>query len=372
MRPVHRRVLAFVASAASAPFLTYFSLAENPQKVDPPIPEANWVSACASVPLNTGTNLCTFLINEYVKLDNQCGFKFGKAWYKEWPWHWGPVQPWEVIPNKVMQSIPLDSADIQNSTWTLLKMPTLARLMTYGFPSEAQNNYEASVEDPATPNLLPLSFNPLTAPEVMFNDGDSNSGENLSCSDALNATENGKVNFALASAAEKFSSSENSMSSAKLAYGRFESPMAYDRLHFPDTFNFEILNWYETYKRSQATWSYTKPPWPTNVSYVDTLEGAVAYETVKGSLSNELSGSATAGYSVPLGSIEGSLQGNKSVGDTTAANLFYAVVRNKPKFSPLPSKRRHGELVPSCIAGLNQLQRSVGQTSSFQSKFQPS
>jgi hypothetical protein len=289
-----------------------------------------WTNPCATASSTDKQNLCTFLVGSYEQIDDRCGFSFGSAWYNPITW-FQTRHPWDVIPKSVLQAMPLDSGDILHSHWTLLKLPALARLMTYGFTTNrVADSYALDVQD-LSKGLLPLSFNPVLAPEVMLDTGRSNYVQNLTCANALKASENGKVNFAVGSAAEKFSSVENSSSATKLVYGTFESPIAYERRLYPDTFYFETLAWFENFQRSMGS----QPP--DSLQYVQNLEGVIVYDTVKGSMSTDMTGSASASYSVPLGSLEGEVDGGKSLGDTTVANLFYALIRDSVKVSTLPT-----------------------------------
>lgn len=292
-------------------------------------PPAKWTNPCSASKALDGDDPCTFLIDTYAQIDERCGFTFGRAWYKPWQW-FSPTEPWDVIPNGVLLDMPLQPADMDKAQWQRLNLPSLARLMTLAFPDPpgvALKNTEI-----LSNNLVGLHFNPLLPPEIMFDKGKANYVRSLTCTNALTATQNGKVNVSLASVAEKFSSQENDSSSAKLAYGTFESPLAYDRRQYPDRFRFEALAFYEDYLRMNG------PPsggWP-NFRYVSNVEGLVVYDTVKGSLSTDLSANASANYSVPLGSVDGSVDGTRTIGDTTNANLFFALVRNAMSISQLP------------------------------------
>ena len=328
-----------------------------------------WLNPCASgkalsaqqavFKSGTGsTDVCSFLDRTYAEVDNRCCITLVSRLWPPAKWfHWR--HPYDTVPNDVLQDIPRDA--FQNTDWTEFSVPSLSRLMTTLYfqdngsappPADwGKLSTNPPIQDPPElPNTL--HFNPLLAPEIMFDQGSAESTHAITCTSALSASESGSLNVSLAVASEKFSAEANSSSQAEITYGKFVSPMTYLTETHIASFLFEALDLYQRYSDINGA----QVPSTERIYYLNGAEGIVVYETEKKQLTTDASANASMSYSVPIGGISASGNGDQNYQGSSSVNLYYALIR-KTTWAQLPTLdqtlTRLNRIGPSLISYTN-------------------
>jgi hypothetical protein len=284
------------------------------------------------------TDVCSFLDRTYEEVDNRCGITLVSRIWPPTKW-FHSRHPYDTVPNDVLQDIPRDA--FQNSDWIEFSVPSLSRLMTTLYFQDSGGappptdwgklSTNPPIQDPPElPNTL--HFNPLLAPEIMFDQGSAESTHGITCTSALSASESGSLNVSLAVASEKFSAEANSSSQAEITYGKFVSPMAYLAETHIASFLFEALDLYQRYNGINGV--QVSPS--EKIYYLNGAEGIVVYETEKKQLTTDASASASMSYAVPIGGISASGNGDQNYQGNSSANLYYSLIR-KTTWAQLPT-----------------------------------
>jgi len=335
----------------------------SPRKDKPSTPQSpdgsqkssstTWPNPCSA---NGGQTdgVCGFLIDRFREIDSRCGIVYKVHWYTPWK----KTDPWEIIPQDVFQDSTIDWKDASDKSWILLKRPSLVKLLSYVIdssdvaadamdkpyldPSGTNQNPKAKIftdrAEQLIPNLKALSFNPMLDPDIVFDIGRTNLIHNLTCTDAFTFKEDGKANFSLiGTAEERFQVVQNSNATLKLVAGTFQSPIAFERDNYPDTFYFEVLDIYARYNRARTS-AQTVPLADLKLYYLEEVEGIIVYNTLKGALDTGLNGNAQVGASALTGSINAEADGSRSHAQNIAAHVFYSYIRpHDSSIQALPS-----------------------------------
>jgi hypothetical protein len=121
-------------------------------------------------------------------------------------------------------------------------------------------------------------------------------------------------------AAAKISAEDDTATTYKLVYGLFKSPMAYMADEYPDTFYFETLDWYI---RAANTGN---PPGQKGPNYLQSIRGIAIYSTLKSQTKGSGNLSASAGFSSPLFSIDGSASNNATSTGELSTQVFHILL----------------------------------------------
>jgi len=304
------------------------------------------------------TDVCSFLDRTYEEVDNRCGITLvSRLWPPDKWFH--SRHPFDVVPDQVLQDIPRQAFNENN--WVELSIPSLARLTTTGIliqpggtPPTGNTGIQSTQALSDWPNTL--HFNPLLDPQIMFDSGNSRSVHTITCTSALSASESGSLKIPIATASEKFSAQDNNSLQTELAYGTFVSPMAYFAETYPESFYYEALDLYQRYSDEMNV------PLPASaaVYYLKGVEGVIVYDTVKSTLSDDMSASASVSYAIPLGGVNASASGDQSYKGSSTAYLFHALVR-QATWAKLPT-------FADTLAGLNRIGTNLISTSNPNAK----
>lgn len=298
---------------------------------------------------------CGFLRYNYATVQKVCGLAPTKSWVMPWTW-FRDTDPIKAVPNKVLSSMGSKEPNADNSYVLLEDTTSLSRLMTYvsSQPLVDANNIfvsgiMAKIESPDAVGKN-LQFDPALDPEIMLVGGSGVVVHSLSCSDVWSAMVSSGISFNAAKAAAKISAEDDTDTTYKLVYGLFESPMAYMAENHPDTFYFEALDWY---LRSAANSTDGKTPVKEGLNYIKAVRGIAVYSSLKGQTTTMGSGSASAGFSSPLFSIDASVSDNATSKGELKTQVF-RILLGQASSANLPSLDTTANYLNSLITARSQ------------------